>query len=165
MPKTERPASDLVLNYRECVRTVWNGYFRKFPDGWHEFINVNHELLVSMVLVQAFDGYGYGEAKPALVRVRPLFGPSGVRIMYAHERRGDCGVSWEWKERQLSDAPIEMAFIEFFDWSTDGIRDLEFARVKVESCSEAPELVGADVLLPALGCDYFVIQNEATVQV
>ena len=160
MTKTERPVRDLVLSYRECVRAVWNGYFRHFPDGWHEFINVNHELFIAMVLVQAFDGYGYGRPTPDLVRVRPQFGPNGARVMYARERRE----RWEWKERQLSDAPLEMAFIEFFDWRSDGIWDLEFARVRVEACDEAPELGGADVLLPALGCDYFVTHESSTLQ-
>ena len=34
-----------MLRYRECARHVWNVYFQPMPEGWHEFINVNHELV------------------------------------------------------------------------------------------------------------------------
>ncbi len=156
MPEDEPTITRLLLNYRECVRAVWNGYFRHFPDGWHEFINVKHELFVGMVLVQAFDG----EARSSLVRVRPHFGPKGARIMWAREQRNGGTLYCDWAEMQLREGSISLAFVEFFDWRDDGIRDLEFARAKVDQCDEAPELVGADMLLPALACDYFAVARE-----
>lgn len=58
--------------------------------------------------------------------------------------------------RQLVPSTIELAFGEFFDWESEGLRDLQFARGRVVECLEVPDLEGADVLLPALACDFFV---------
>ncbi|MFO0693659.1 MAG: hypothetical protein U0230_08905 [Polyangiales bacterium] len=47
----------------------------------------------------------------------------------------------------------------------EGLRDLELARAKVEPCPEVPEWVGANVSIPALACDHFVVvQGGATVR-
>lgn len=154
MEPSERVVTEHVLAYRECARTVWNTYFRHLPDGWHEFINVDHELFVGLVLVQSFDGYGFGSPGSGLVRLRPSFGPKGIEVLWARsEQEGRC---WHWKARQLEPSQMELSFLKFFDWESEGIRDFRFVRARVVECIEAPDLIGADVLLPALECDFFV---------
>lgn len=154
MDPSERAVTEHVLAYRECARTVWNGYFRHLPDGWHEFINVDHELFTGLVLVQAFDGYGFGSPRSELIRLRPRFGPKGIELLWA--RGEQDGRYWNWQVRQLEPSRIELAFLEFFDWDAEGIRDFQFARGRVDDCLEVPDLNGADVLIRALECDFFV---------
>jgi hypothetical protein len=82
------------------------------------------------------------------LKVRPSFGPLGVRVTYCH--RDADGSEWTWHERQLRQPNLDLGFIELFDWGDDDcLRDLHYVRARVLACEEDVGLVGADMLVEA----------------
>ncbi len=140
-----------IERYRDCLKTVWNGYFRDLPEGWHEFINVRHELFVGLVLVQAFDGYTFGSPQADIVRLRP----AGEGVEARWNPSVDTGA--EWSPRVIGGADCELAFVELFDQRDhDGAREFELVRAVVVSHPRDPSLEGGQVMLPTGSASYFV---------
>jgi hypothetical protein len=144
--------TDLIQSYRECARHVWNCHFHDLPDGWHEFINVEYELLYGIVLAQSDELKDWRaerseyECYPS-IRVVPELGPKGTEGMWARERKN----TWDWELVQITETEIGLAFIGFFDWRESGYQDYQYIRCRILKSTELPQLVGADLLLPALG--------------
>jgi hypothetical protein len=149
--------SDLILSYRECARHVWNCHFRELPDGWHEFADVESALLHGIVLAQSDEAKDWNQewsesgCYPSL-RVVPTLGPKGLPALWCQPPRGN---TWNWQEMQLKDPSIRLAFIGFFDWRTDGYRDYQYIRCRVNESPAHPQVVGSDLLLDPLSVEVF----------
>ena len=143
--------TDLIQSYRECARHVWNCHFRDLPDGWHEFINVEHELLHGIVLAQSDELKNWSEERSAngcypSIQVVPQLGPKGIQGMWARQHKD----TWNWNVVQITEEKTLLAFIGFFDWQENGYQDYQYIRCRIQRSDEHSKLVGADLLLPAL---------------
>ena len=143
--------TDLIQNYRECARHVWNEYFRELPEGWHEFIKVKDALFHGLVLVQT-DEVRHWRAEylehgcyPS-IRVIPNLAPKGREGLWARGEENE----WHWKIIQVTDKEIGLGFVSFFDWNFEGYQDYRYIRCRVQKSETYPELIGADILFPAL---------------
>ncbi len=137
--------TDLMLNYRECVRSTWNTYFR---DGYSsDFWDTEDALfraLVSRQLVWTDEKCMHGKLKSYL-HVVPTLGPKGAPLLWAREEPD--GRSWIWSEVTLETPDIELHLIDYFDWDERGYRDYQYYRTRIISYPANPPLVGADVLI------------------
>ncbi len=139
--------SPAMLRYRECARHVWNVFFQPMPEGWHEFINVDHALFEGLVLSllkeedrqnDMRDGYW-----PAIAVIP---GPSVFGLPAMHVRP-ESGKTNQWQQFILGHDSIDLRFIEFFDFANyNDPRDFKHVRARVVGPA-THELLGHDVLL------------------
>ena len=143
--------TDLIQSYRECVRHVWNSHFHDLPGSLHEFGDVEDALLYGIVLAQTDEYKNWTEewlvnlCYPS-IRVVPRPEPKGIQGMWAREQKGG---NWPWENFQVTEEKFILAFIGFSDWLVDGLLDYEYIRCRILQSDEYPDLIGADLLLPA----------------
>lgn len=137
-----------VTRYRECARHVWNAYFQPMEEGWHEFIDVESALFSGLVLEQfkPRDGLlrkhpdGYFEA----ITVIPSEAPRGLPVLHVREAAGQAN---QWSETRLDGSPIDLRFIEFFDFASyNSPHDFKWVRARVVGPPES-SLIGEDLLV------------------
>ncbi len=143
--------TDCFMAYRECVRHVWNTYYRVCPEGESDFIFIErqmlHDLLFSRVENREFKagpgGY-YDELVVTFDRA-----PKGTSILVL-DRDVSPGMN-TWKSATI-DAELDLRYIGMFDfwWPPHGGRDFRFVRARVLGAKERPEIVGTDVLIESL---------------
>ncbi|AFE06819.1 hypothetical protein COCOR_06224 [Corallococcus coralloides DSM 2259] len=139
----------LMRQYRECARHVWNTYFQPLPEGWHEFIDVEHALFQGLVLVQAGMNLSATESFALMeaIRVRPCFPPVGHLEVFHAKTPTPKVREVQWQQGRLSPGALDLRFLGFFDWANqDDPQDYRFVRARVFA-TEQPELEGCDVLL------------------
>jgi hypothetical protein len=144
--------TDLLQNYRECVRHMWNIYYRSLPNINTDrmFTEVEDELFRSLVFCQLFLWQDekiciHGAAQPYL-RVAPDIAPNGTAALWAREDAD--GRTWHWKELTLASADIELHFMGYFDWGDkQGYRDYQKYRAEIVGYPADPSLEGAELLI------------------
>ena len=138
----------LMQTYRECVRHIWNTYFRTVEDGDIVFPDVEDALFSAMVMPQAC----VHDTIPRL-HVVPSATPIGVPALWA--RMGGSIV--EWKEIRLSESNIELHFNGYFDWDDQGYRDYQYYETYIAAYPAAPELEGANLLIEVSLANVFLV--------
>jgi hypothetical protein len=139
--------NDFMNEYRECVRHLWNSYFRTHPRGVDLFLNIDNEIFYSLVLFRC----GKTGEKKSLVDEPLMFlrvilkqSPRGVPVLCG-EKRPDGNVYWE--DITVDSGTMDCRFIDFFDWGECGYRDYQYFRTRVIRSSADPALEGCDVLV------------------
>jgi hypothetical protein len=132
-------------------------------NGWHEFINVDYELFHGIVLVQTDEEKGWREEWMShgfypSIRVVPKLGTKGLEAIWGREKNH----KWSWSVHLLTDQSVDLRYLAFFDWAdwsysdskdTRGVgcyRDYQYIRCRIVHSDAHRQLVGADMLLPAL---------------
>ncbi len=140
--------TSLMQTYRECIRHLWNTYFRILEDGDRLFLDVEDELFYSMVVWQIGQATHqkcfHGKPLPYL-QVIPITAPKGIPALWA--RGEDGGRIWNWAEIQVITNDIELRFIDYFDWEQRGYRDWQYYQARIITYPTLPELQGADMLV------------------
>lgn len=156
--------TDLLHNYRECVRHTWNAYYRNLDQGntTRMFTEVEDELFRGLVFCQLFlwqdERICIHDTPQPYLRVVPNTAPSGIPVLWAREDAD--GRSWHWKELTLTSAEIELHFMGYFDWSDEqGYRDYHNYRARIASYPADPALEGAELLIEVIHAS--VVFNDA----
>lgn len=155
----EKEITEILLNYRECARHVWNTYYRCIEDGWHRFIDAEDELFTSLVLDEFYPALDYPEKVSKSMRtfkVVPIIPPLHLEILWTVT--GDETVH-KWKELKLKDNAIELRYFDFFDWEETGYRDYKYIRCKVADFGNYSELKDADVLIEVEHLKVFLMEE------
>ena len=144
--------TDLLQNYRECVRHTWNTYYRGLHDGntVRMFTEVEDELFRGLVFCQLFlwqdEKICIHRTAQTYLRVVPEIAPKGTAVLWARDDEDErvC----HWKELTLASAEIELHFMGYFDWSDEqSYRDYHNYRARIASYPADTALEGADLLI------------------
>lgn len=146
-----------MRNFRVASRELFNNFFYEaarrhgYSESWNivdDFKQVERVLFESMVLrPEGIDGE-YGNENSA-VMVTPLKELLDIPALINREIKTGY---WDYP---MNNIPVDskMVFICFFDWSENAVRDNEFVRVVIESCTSS-ELVGKHALISAKYVDF-----------
>jgi hypothetical protein len=146
---TDTSITGFMRDFRECARHVWNTYFQPLEDGWHAFINVEHELFDGLALnriaLASTESDRHPDGYYAIIGVVPELPPIGLPVMYEDPQPGSSTVTWA--EARLTSVEFDMRYIGFFDFANDqDPRDFRYVRVRVLGGPD-PLYIGKDVLL------------------
>lgn len=152
--KNMEDITDIVDDYRECSRHIWNTYFRYLEEGDMKFSAVNEALFYAMVLAQ-FNKTQVGLA-PTMINKEPLFylritpiSPHGTPIMI--NRTGDSGCGyWDDPVNRVKPDEVDLRFLEFFDFAeSQDFRDWRYYLVRIKGFPTQLHLEGRDALIDA----------------
>ena len=143
-------ATEHFLAYRECIRHLWNEYYRILDEGESDFVFIERRMLDDLFFSRvknrdfkaAPDGY-YDE-----VAVTYAVPPNGLSILVLNRDINPGTNTWE---RAIVDQSLDLRYIEMFDfWDPpNGFRDFRYIRARVVG-GQKSTLVGTDVLLDTL---------------
>ena len=146
--------TNIIYNFREAARGLWNNHYQRLDDS--EFEPVEEWLFKTLVMNRCepyVEHTEYDEDYFASISVIPEFGPKGTTVMWARQNKN----SWVWSEIKLKREDIDLKFMYFFDWKQYEFRDFQYARAKILSCPELPEIEGAEMLIEANMCRYYKV--------
>jgi hypothetical protein len=157
----------LVTAYRECVRHLWNTYFRPIAEGpqdWDlcdEFDVIARAIFSSLVLSRLGDT-NHGLAPRFSAEPTPL---PGFRVIPAvtdgtpiHINRDIPRTGyWDHPVAEVRPDDVELHFLRFFDWDELGHRDFAYYEVMVHA-SRIAEIVGRAALIK---CAYARVLYDA----
>lgn len=108
--------TEILMQYRECARSVYNKYFKDWGDGSHDFQDVNRELFTALVLSRLSKWRKeFAWREPAeFIRVRYNVFEKGLDVDRLTTKHGNMN---KWSLWTLKDSSAELAFVSFFDWS------------------------------------------------
>ena len=149
----------LFSTYRECVRHLWNTYFRtvagpvtvKDWDVQWEFDTVARAIFSSIVLrpVGLFDydlSLGWPHEPSALPGFRVVpDGFYGARILI--NRDLPRGGSWNHPVSLVRPDDVELHLLSLFDFDELGFRDYRYFEVLIHSSPTYPDIVGRVALI------------------
>src|SRR5262245_40376601 len=99
-----------IQNYIQCIKTLWNEYYRLLPDGEHDFPDVQRliwKTLVTKLLQESFQDVSDGE-----IVIRPKH--KLTSILVAIESPTGEDVSWQQAKHSIEEEL--MIFEDFFDF-------------------------------------------------
>ncbi|HYD49146.1 MAG TPA: hypothetical protein VEB21_12395 [Terriglobales bacterium] len=140
--------------YRECVRHLWNTYIlpRVTPgsgcDANDDFDDIARLLFSAIVFTGATDRVRMFGSEPLCdVVVVPAIESAPIPILI---QRLSCDGNRYWdhpsKEMTIASGMV-LHFINFFDWSSYGPRDLQYCHTRIVACELDRDLVGRDALV------------------
>jgi len=147
----------LFSTYRECVRHLWNTYFRPIAEprqDWDvrdEFDTISRGIFSSLVL-RSLGASGRElapawSAEPAPLpgfRVVPVI-DNGTPILI--NRDLPRGGYWDHPVSQVRPSDLELHLLRFFDFDQIGCRDYEYFEVVVRASPTYPGIVGRAALI------------------
>jgi len=147
----------LFSTYRECVRHLWNTYFRPVAEptqNWDlcdEFDIIARGIFSSLILhpVNIFDH----ELAPEYAAV-PL-ALHGFRIVPAIEHGTPIFINrdlprsgyWDHPVSRVRREEVELDLLRFFDFDKLGYRDFRYFEVVVHASTKYPDIVGRAALI------------------
>ena len=154
----ENQAADSMEGFRVASRELFNHHFR-VQSAWenqeHAWLLAERFEGVQRVLFQKMvseainvDVAEYG-APQGHVLVIPKF---GTTISADVNRDVDSGY-WDFPVTVL-DSDAVLYFVEFFDWDVLSVRNNEYVRVVIASCTSNPEIAGKHALVRASEVSY-----------
>ncbi len=147
-----------ILNeYRECVRNLWNIYFIKHIssesewDVFDEYEDICIMLFSSLVL-NLLNRETYKKAKTYVRASEPLLflrvvpvEKSGISVNINREK--NVSNYWDYPLSIIKSNEADMRFIDFFDFNLLGSRDFQYCRVRIVASNVNPDIVGHDALI------------------
>lgn len=146
--------TNIMYNFREAARGLWNNHCQQLDTK--EFEPIEECLFKTLVMNQCEPHVCHSEYLEEYftsIFVAPEIGPKGITVTWARENRN----TWVWSELKLKQNNSDLRFMHFFDWQENQSRDFQYARAKILSCSEHPEIEGADILIEANRCHFYHI--------
>jgi hypothetical protein len=149
--------TQLFSTYRECVRHLWNTYFRPVAEptqNWDlcdDFDTIARGIFSSLVLrtMEVFDHELAPEysAEPSALR--------GFRIVPAVEhgtpifinRDLPRGGYWDHPVSRVRPEEVELNLLRFFDFDKLGYRDFRYFEVVVHASAKYPDIIGRAALI------------------
>ncbi len=141
--------------YRECVRHIWNVHFAGDEPAATDWNAVDDFRIASARLFRALVlrklgcvtecSYSLDETRQEpLSFLRVELDPCG-EILINRERSSGY---WDHPLTRVNKGELELAFVEYFDWSVTGHRDFAYLRVRITGSARYADVVGKDALVP-----------------
>jgi hypothetical protein len=153
----EHDVTDVLMEYREAKRHLWNCHFVKLSRGLRDCGMLDHyeaidrHLFYGLVLERLGKGdyqiNVFGEEAIPFLNVTPLRDRSAVPFMLSEEPK-ETNRAWGNKEcSAIKASDAELAFVEFFEWDRYGYVSYQYYRVKILSFPSRPNIVGYEGLI------------------
>jgi hypothetical protein len=147
----------LFSTYRECVRHLWNTYFRSVAEpgqNWDlrdEFDTITRGIFSSLVL-RPLDVFDHELAPECSAEPSPL--PS-FRIVPAVEHGTPIFINrdlprsgyWDHPVSRVRSDEVELHLLRFFDFDQLGYRDFRYFEVVVHALTKYPDIIGRAALI------------------
>jgi len=145
----------LMQSYRECVRHIWNSYFRAEAEPRQDWDLRDRFYDAALILFRALVLHGLdvddsrmladyrGDQQPLTFLRLEVDSRSEIMV----NRTGTSGY-WDDPVTSIEHGDCDLRFIQFFDWWDLGFRDFAFYRVRIVASPRYPHLVGRDALVP-----------------
>ena len=155
-----RDITDLMNNYRECSRNLWNVYFSRLEVGCSlDSYETIRKLLFSSLVEDELSYEGTAEPPnlpPPALRVVPK-GRSELLIKTS-TAPGEASVWGVPRDLFVRPNEITLAFIDYWDFGNLGIRDFHYYLCKILNFPGHPENEGREALVRAE--DGYVFHDE-----
>jgi hypothetical protein len=148
-----RDITDIMNNYRECVRHLWNTYFRTPNVSQYEIESAFHfdeisnslfaELVLSKIGKAGFERQSSEEPWPFLAL--QLSNAECPALINRPSQEG--GKYWDEDINRLSKHGANLRLIGYFDWDEFGYVDYRYYKVKIISFTDHPHLNGRQALI------------------
>jgi hypothetical protein len=149
--------SHLFSIYRECVRHLWNTYFRPLAEptrNWDvrdKFDTVARGIFSSLVL-SPLSASNYELSREA--HINPLALP-GFRIVPNIEHGTPILINrdlprsgyWDYPVSEVRPADVKLHLLRFFDFDQLGYRDYRYFEVMIHSSPTYPKIIGRAALI------------------
>lgn len=142
----------LFDTYRECVRHLWNTYYRPIAEpgqDWDlrdEFVDVTREIFSSLVLrpLEIFEGrltpeYAAVPAPLPNFQIAPVI-DHGTPILI--NRDLPSSGYWDHPISKIKPNEVELHFLTYFDFDKLGYREYRYIQVLIHASAPYPEIVG-----------------------
>lgn len=154
-----KDVTQILNEYRECVRNLWNTYFIKHipseaEGAWDVFDEYDDicTMLFSSLVLRTLDRETYKKAQAYTRIPEPLFFlrvvpiiETGVPININRDKHSSG--YWDYPISIIKSDEVDMRFIDFFDFDLLGFRDFQYCRVRIVGSNLNADLVGRDALL------------------
>ena len=147
--------TELFNNYRECVRHLWNTYYRSLPDSspdLHDEFDDTAVAIFSSIVLRPLGNFDYKLAASYIAAPQPLPGfhvipniPTGTPIMINREQARSG--YWDHPIRTVASNEVELHLMRFFDFDWQNCRDYRYFEVLIYASVRYPEVVGRVALL------------------
>jgi hypothetical protein len=148
-----KDVTSVTNTYRECVRHLWNTYFCALADVDWDLRDHFNEIALNLFRALVLRSLDRGDVELTpdhWMPVKPLMFlriDVDVRSSIMINRETNGGY-WDHPIAEVEKGDMEMAFLQFFDWSLLEQRDWAYYRVRIVSSERYPEVVGKDALVP-----------------
>lgn len=162
--------TNLLLQYRELVRLLWNIGFWPNPrlrawDSVALYKEVAARLFEGMVLLAlGYEGRIENADYPGQVADFFVVAKhAGVRLMVDKNDPAEPGHIFGVPVIRLgSDSgPYELKFLRYFDWDLLGVRDFRYWEVLIQRLNDRPDLVGRHGLVEVTECSIWLLAEIA----
>jgi hypothetical protein len=146
-----RDVTDLMHNYRECSRNLWNTYF---GAGNHKCdLNWVYEQIRKLL----FEGLVTKQLAEEIRPVFPLMVVPLVTLPILIKRPSADGNSYWDQEPDLraENDGTRLAFIDYYDFFQGPVTDFRFYRCKVLKFPRHPEYEGREALVDVVNAKVF----------
>jgi hypothetical protein len=141
-----RDITELMNTYRECSRNLWNAYFSSrentgAPEDTYQQIR---RLLFEALVVDELLYEGDEVPPPPVLKVIP----SSTSVPILIRRLSEQGGYWdEVRDMRIGPDDIELAFLDYFDFSQYPIKDFHFYLCTILSFPNHVEYEGRQALI------------------
>jgi hypothetical protein len=148
-----RDITDLMNNYRECSRNLWNVYFARREnvglslDAYEPI----RRMLFDTLVVDELSYEGTAEIPnipPPALRVIPKHHPQ--ILIKALRALGEASFWGQERDLFVSSDDITLAFVDYFDFSNVSLRDFQNYLCRILFFPSHPEYEGREALIQAM---------------
>lgn len=145
-----RDITQLMNDYRECSRNLWNVYFAKRENiggSLDAFEQIRESLFDSLVVSElSYEGDAEGDdIPPPVLKVVPR--ARSLILIKRLSGSGDAGYWDQEKDMVVGPDDITLAFVDYFDFLQVPIKDFRYYLCKILSFSGHPDYEGREALL------------------
>lgn len=148
--------TDLMNQYRECARNLWNAYFSAHEFTWdlHEKYESVRKMLFEGLVAYQLDLSRECCGPVDLPNLKVV--PSGNSVPILINRSSEGGGYWDAeKDMSVSKDNIQLIFLDYFDWSQFPIKDFNFYRCRIVRFPKCVEYEGREALIEVLNGKVF----------
>jgi hypothetical protein len=157
-----------MLAYRECSRSLWNTTLRCDVRPYEDFDAIDAfaaigNLLFKQVVLVPLGRASFARARRQdpvpFLRLRPIADPLPIMV---NRPSPDGNMYWDDPATRLRAKGLSLLFVDYFDWDQFGYIDVQYYRVRIESCEEFPHLVGRAALVDVHHAEVECLDGEST---
>lgn len=142
--------TQLMNDYRECSRNLWNVYFAKRENiggSLDAFEQIRESLFDALVVSElSYEGDAEGDdIPPPVLKVVPR--ARSLILIKRLSGSGDAGYWDQEKDMVVGPDDITLAFVDYFDFSQVPIKDFRYYLCKILSFTGHPDYEGREALL------------------